>query len=90
MDYKRTSLTDADVLGEKGSVSHEDAMHFGELTQEELAIEKKLVRKVDSLIMPFVVTVYLMNYIDRYVRPLCHSNISTCHHPPNEPCSHLA
>lgn len=36
-----------------------------ELTPEELVVEKKLRRKIDSLIMPLVVLVYLMNYIDR-------------------------
>lgn len=60
-------LRDADVLGDKAEVAHDDAMHFGELTEEELAIEKKLVMKIDFLIMPLVVLVYLMNYIDRYV-----------------------
>lgn len=60
-------LTDKELLGEKAGISHEEAMHFGALTEEELAVEKKLVRKIDSLIMPVVVIVYLMNYIDRYV-----------------------
>lgn len=58
-------VLDHDVLGEKATMSHEDAMHFGALTEEELVIEKKLVRKIDMLIMPLVVLVYLMNYIDR-------------------------
>ena len=58
-------ILDHDVLGEKADISHEEAMHFGALTAEELAIEKKLVRKIDTLIMPLVVLVYLMNYIDR-------------------------
>ena len=61
-------ITDKEVLGEKGSISHEEAMHFGVLTDEERAVEKKLLRKIDSLIMPMVVLVYLMNYIDRYVQ----------------------
>lgn len=58
-------VLDHDVLGEKATLSHEEAMHFGALTEEELAIQKKLVRKIDMLIMPLVVLVYLMNYIDR-------------------------
>ncbi|EXJ58418.1 hypothetical protein A1O7_05843 [Cladophialophora yegresii CBS 114405] len=58
-------ILDHEVLGEKGNLSHEEAMHFGALTEEELAIEKKLVRKIDLRIMPLVVLVYLMNYIDR-------------------------
>jgi hypothetical protein len=47
-------------------------MHFGQLTEEELVIEKKLRRKIDSLIMPLVILVYLMNYIDRLVQHLFH------------------
>jgi len=57
-------LRDHDVLGEK-EYTTEEAMHFGELTPEELVIQKKLRRRIDSLIMPLVVLVYLMNYIDR-------------------------
>lgn len=62
-------ILDHDVLGEKAGLSHDEAMHFGELTEEERAIEKKLVRKIDIMIMPLIVLVYLMNYIDRYVMP---------------------
>jgi hypothetical protein len=58
-------ILDHDVLGEKAGLSHEEAMHFGVLTEDELVIEKKLVRKIDMLIMPLIVLVYLMNYIDR-------------------------
>jgi hypothetical protein len=60
-------ITDKEILGDKeAATTHDEAIHLGELTEEELAIEKKLVRKIDMLIMPTVVTVYLMNYIDRY------------------------
>lgn len=51
-------LHDHDVIS-KG-ITHEEAMHFGVLTEEELVVEKKLKRKIDSLIMPLVVAVYLM------------------------------
>ncbi|KAI4716608.1 permease of the major facilitator superfamily [Aureobasidium sp. EXF-10727] len=59
-----------DILDEKAYSKHEE---FAEgmpdeanvLTPEELEIEKKLRRKIDLLIMPLVVLVYLMNYIDR-------------------------
>jgi hypothetical protein len=59
------SLNDnkAEVAHEEGT--HEEAMHYGILTEEELAIQKKLIRRIDSRIMPAVITVYLMNYIDR-------------------------
>lgn len=60
---KKESLHDHDVMDH--DVSREEAMHLGQLSEEELAVEKKLRRKIDSLIMPLVMLVYLMNYIDR-------------------------
>ncbi|KAF2487492.1 major facilitator superfamily domain-containing protein [Neohortaea acidophila] len=57
-------IHDHDVLG-RSNVTREDAMHLGELTPEELVHEKKLRKKIDCLIMPLVMLVYLMNYIDR-------------------------
>lgn len=56
---------------EKGGVLDADTeqatAHLRQLTPEELAIEKKLRKKIDLRIMPIVVLIYLMNYIDRYV-----------------------
>jgi hypothetical protein len=63
-------VADHELLGDKLQVTHSEVMHFGQLTQEELVIEKKLRRKIDSLIMPLVILVYLMNYIDRSVEHL--------------------
>ncbi|KAM0718040.1 hypothetical protein Q7P37_006372 [Cladosporium fusiforme] len=63
IDHHET-LRDDDVVGEK-RITHEEAMHLRQLSPEELVAEKKLRKKIDSLIMPIVVTVYLMNYIDR-------------------------
>ena len=37
------------------------------LTEEERVVEKKLVRKIDLIIMPIILTVYLLNWIDRCV-----------------------
>ncbi|ODM22581.1 hypothetical protein SI65_00170 [Aspergillus cristatus] len=54
---------------EKGEAVHEDVVkdpvQMAALTPEELALEKKLVRRIDILIMPLIILVYLMNYIDR-------------------------
>lgn len=36
------------------------------LTDEEKEIEKKLVKRIDWIILPIIVTVYLLNWIDRY------------------------
>lgn len=67
-DYK-----DHDVMGtgfadpEHIETAREEAMHHGRLSAEELEIEKKLRRKIDLRIMPVLISIYLMNYIDRYV-----------------------
>ncbi len=58
-------IRDDELIGDKANVSHEERMHWAALTEEELAIEKKLRLKIDMLIMPLVILVYLMNYIDR-------------------------
>lgn len=58
---------DSDILD--NDVSKEEVMHAAALTEEEQVIALKLRKKIDSLIMPLVVLVYLMNYIDRYVLP---------------------
>ncbi|RMZ88700.1 hypothetical protein DV736_g4057, partial [Chaetothyriales sp. CBS 134916] len=52
---------------DKVNVLHNEKIHFGVLTEVELAIEKKFLRRIDSLIMPLVVLAYLMNYIDRWL-----------------------
>ena len=39
------------------NMNREDADHMKHLTEDELAIQKKLLRKVDSLIMPLVMLV---------------------------------
>lgn len=62
-----------EIMDEKHDVAHretldhdvtkEDALHMAELTEAEKLVEKRVRRKIDSLIMPLVVTVYLLNYI---------------------------
>jgi hypothetical protein len=59
------TITNKDLLGEKADLSHEEVTQLAQLTPEELVIEKKLRRRLDSVIMPLVILVYLMNYIDR-------------------------
>lgn len=60
-------LHDHDIASGDKDISREEAMHFAVLTEDELLVEKKLTRKIDLLIMPLVILVYLMNYIDRLV-----------------------
>lgn len=54
-------VTDHHLMGEK----HIETAHIAELTEEEKLIEKRLVRRIDSIILPMIVTVYLLNWIDR-------------------------
>ncbi|KAK4540334.1 hypothetical protein LTR36_009291 [Oleoguttula mirabilis] len=48
-----------------GKADTNEVYHLSHLTEEEKIIEKQLKRKIDGLIMPLVILVYLMNYIDR-------------------------
>lgn len=59
-------IRDHDLIDGLKNVPSAEAMHWGALDEHELAIEKKLRRRIDALIMPLVILVYLMNYIDRY------------------------
>jgi hypothetical protein len=57
----------ADIATEKAGVAHDEETNYpSTLSPEELVLEKKLRRRIDSVIMPMVILVYLMNYIDRY------------------------
>jgi hypothetical protein len=47
-------IADHDLMGEKLHATHSEAVHFGELSEDEKHLEKKLKRKIDSLIMPLV------------------------------------
>ncbi len=47
-----------------GDVEQKPARHL-ELTEEERRIERRVRRKIDLRIMPVVILVFLMNYIDR-------------------------
>ncbi|KAK3117172.1 hypothetical protein LTR53_001751 [Teratosphaeriaceae sp. CCFEE 6253] len=58
--HHNQTVHDSDLVG----VNSRD-MAMAHLTEEELIDEKRLRRKIDSIIMPTVVLVYLMNYIDR-------------------------
>lgn len=66
------AVHDHDLMNEKWEKQHIESssppveLHHGALTDEELAVEKKLRFKIDALVMPLVILVYLMNYIDRY------------------------
>ncbi|KAJ6164628.1 hypothetical protein N7470_003300 [Penicillium chermesinum] len=65
MTRNENTISDVEAMGEKADMSHEEIVHIAGLTPEEKIIEKKLRRRIDTLIMPLVVLVYLLNYIDR-------------------------
>jgi hypothetical protein len=49
-------MHDKDILGTDENAK-QNAIHFGKLSEEELVLQKKLRRKIDSVIMPMVVLV---------------------------------
>ncbi|KAG8161297.1 hypothetical protein KVR01_009561 [Diaporthe batatas] len=57
-------IHDHDIIGDEKAIA-ETADHLRKLSPEELEVEKRLRKKIDVLIMPLCVLVYLMNYIDR-------------------------
>jgi hypothetical protein len=71
-------MADQDVVGEKINFAHEEVIQHPQLTLEELTIERKLRRRIDCLVMPLVILVYMLNYIDRYVSPLTRLHILQC------------
>jgi len=59
-EEKPTTVADHDLLGKDETTYHED-MSEAALTPEELETEKHLRRRIDMMIMPLVILVYLMN-----------------------------
>ncbi|RDW68938.1 putative MFS transporter [Aspergillus mulundensis] len=50
----------------KANIAHDEEVgHVASLSPEELVIERKLRKRIDAIVMPLVILVYLMNYIDR-------------------------
>jgi len=65
---ERPTSKDQDLQScEKPSAGHHELIKHDELTEEEEIIARRLRRKTDIRIMPLVILVYLMNYIDRYL-----------------------
>jgi hypothetical protein len=57
---------DLDVLNVKaGQTQQKEVVQRDELTPEERLLEHKLRLRIDFLIMPSVILVYMMNFIDR-------------------------
>ncbi|KAL2010828.1 hypothetical protein VTN00DRAFT_3546 [Thermoascus crustaceus] len=58
-------IKDTEAMGDKAELAHEEVVQIVALTEEEKVLERKLRIRIDALIMPLVILVYLMNYIDR-------------------------
>ncbi|KAL4804708.1 major facilitator superfamily domain-containing protein [Aspergillus unguis] len=55
-----------DDIAAKADIVHDEELNIiSSLTPEELETEKKLRWRIDAIVMPLVILVYLMNYIDR-------------------------
>lgn len=65
MAHDNNIPTDEEGVAGKATITHVEAEQQAALSEEENIIEKQLRRKIDLLIMPVVIIVYLMNYIDR-------------------------
>lgn len=60
-------IQDHDILAVKDDHDPNNGVveDLTKMSEEEVALEKKLLRKIDLLIMPLIVVIYLMNFIDR-------------------------
>lgn len=65
MDVEDHAMIDSEAVSNKVGTSHEEIVHLAELSEEEKILEKKLRLRIDLLIMPPVIMVYLLNFIDR-------------------------
>lgn len=66
-DTKTNMISDQEIVG-KVNTEQDEAVHVAGLSEEEKKLEKKLVRKIDFIIMPMILLVYLLNWIDRCVQ----------------------
>lgn len=58
-------IHDSDLVSDVKDASTHHTTHLDRLSPEELEVEKRLRRKIDLRIMPLVVIIYLLNYLDR-------------------------
>jgi len=69
-----------------GGVAHVSRIPIPEILQkytkeERDQLELKLKRKIDLRLMPAIIIMYILNYIDRYVRRIFHGISSGSHDP---------
>lgn len=54
-----------DKLADKADSDQIEGAEIAALSEDEKLLSKKLVRKIDCLIMPMILIIYIMNWIDR-------------------------
>ena len=60
----QTDLRDS-TLAAKADFAQIETTGIACLSEDEMRLSKKLVRKIDLLIMPTILLIYIMNWIDR-------------------------
>lgn len=60
---------------EKGTVEHSEKLNGSEIIPSvpNPEAERRLVRKLDRTILPWIMLLYLLSYIDRYHKLIPHS-----------------
>ncbi|KAJ5112775.1 hypothetical protein N7532_000820 [Penicillium argentinense] len=58
-------IQDHEILTGKDDTRSGKLAELHHLSEEDQVLEKKLLRKIDFLVMPLIVVIYLMNFIDR-------------------------
>ena len=62
----------------------DDALMFLQETGTELGFAddpvrmRRLIRKIDFLVIPFLIMAYLMNYLDKILLNVCYRNTLSC------------
>lgn len=60
-------VSDQEILAGKDDAGLGITGDIQNIPEDEKILEKQLLRKIDLLIMPLIVVIYLMNFIDRLV-----------------------
>lgn len=60
-------VSDQEILAGKDDAGLGITGDIQNIHEDEKILEKQLLRKIDLLIMPLIVVIYLMNFIDRLV-----------------------
>ena len=65
MAHAQANMFSDQEIVSKSEMVQEETVQIAALTKEEKQLERKLVHKIDLFIMPIILLVYLLNWIDR-------------------------